>query len=261
MRMRAITAGVALSALTGVASAQTAEERASARQVVAQRADAVVTLLGTVSVHMSVGGQPAPAQEQQVRASATLLDNTGLAVLSLATLEPIEMFNQMAAAAAAMGRAKPGMTITATDLRIRLADGREVPVRIVLRDREQDLLFVRPTSAPASPLPSVADAAASKPQLLDFVVSLRRFGSVLGWQIGASLGHVRAVTDKPRTLYVVSSAAGDSALGEPVFDLSGRFVGIVVMRATGDVSGGPEALLQAVVVPAADIRDIAQRAK
>jgi S1-C subfamily serine protease len=171
------------------------------------------------------------------------------------------MFEQMASAAAAMGRPKPAMTTAITDLRLRLAGGSEVPARIVGRDRAQDLMFVRPASPPSSPLASVAEAAAGQPQIFDLVVSLRRFGAVLGWQIGASLGHVRALGDKGRSLYVISTATGDSAIGEPVFDLSGRFVGIVTLRTTGDVSGGPESLLQAVVVSAADVRDLAKRAK
>jgi hypothetical protein len=252
---------VFLFAAATVASAQTADERAAARQVTTRHGAAIVTLLGTATVNMSVAGQPAPPQTQAIQAVATILDPTGLAVLSLSAVEPTQMFDQMASAAVAMGRPKPAMTVSLTDLRMRLANGTELPVRIVLRDRLLDLTFVRPAAPPADPLTSISEAAIAQPQILDPVVSLRRFGDVLGWPLGVSVGYVRAVGEKSRTVYVISSASGDNALGEPVFDLSGRFVGVVTMRTTGDVSSGPESLLQAVVVTAADVRDLARRAK
>jgi hypothetical protein len=239
-------------------SAQTPDERASARAVVLRHGDAVVTVIASVRVRTSMSGQPAmPADEQQVRASATVLDAGGLVVTALSAVDPSEMFNQMSAAAPGAGRARPEMTTEAIDVRIRLAAGSEAPARIVLRARDEDLLFVRLASAPVAPL-AVAGPAAARPELL---VSLHRFGPSLGFQVAASLGHVRAVADKPRAFYAVSSVAGDSALGGPVFDLAGRFLGVVAMRATGDTLGGPDAIVQPVVVPARDILEIARKAK
>jgi hypothetical protein len=89
-----------------------------------------------------------------------------------------------------------------------------------------------------------------------------------------SFGYVEAVIDKPRTVYLMAGAAMGRGLGTPVFDLAGRFVGLMVMKNTpvktgggGMASalmagmGGGDALgMQPVILPADDIREVAKQA-
>ena len=137
-----------------MAIAQSAEERAAARELIAKRGDTVVAVLGTVKTRMTMSGREAPPTEENIQANATVLDQRGLAVMSLSNLEPGKMMNGIMAQ-----QSMPGMEMSlkteTTNLRLRLADGREVPARVVLRDEDLDLAFLRPAPPLEAPVPFI----------------------------------------------------------------------------------------------------------
>ena len=236
---------LALALLLAVAAssyAQTPEERAAARDVVARRSDAVVLVLATIKTRMNIGGRES-TRDQPMLANATVLDGSGLTVMALSMLEPGEIANRSIGSGA--------MSTEATDLRMRLADGQEVPAKIVLRDPDLDLVFVKPVEPPAAPLPSV-DAPPGTPAVLDLLVALQRTGEATGWRTLATFTYVQMTVERPRTYHALSSTPG---LGSPVFDTRGRFVGVIVR-----VGGSRTSPLPA-VLPAEDIREVAKQAK
>ena len=87
------------------------------------------------------------------------------------------------------GSGQPPVEITTepTDVKIRLSNGRELPAKIVLRDEDLDLAFLRPTTKPETPLVALDLTDAAKPALLDQVLVLSRLGRVGGWTAGAAL--------------------------------------------------------------------------
>jgi hypothetical protein len=241
---------IALLAAALPASGQSAEERIAAREVVRQRSDAVVMVMATIKLHVTVNGTEQQATEQPAQTNATILDPSGLAVTSLSMLKPDESLERRIVAQTRPGT-KAEVRSEVIDLRMRLADGREVPVRQVLTDTDLDLAFLRPVDPVTSPMASV-DAPTFKPAVLDLLVALQRAQESAGWQSAASFTSVQLVIDKPRTYYLVSTS---TALGSPVFDPSGRFVGVTVLRSTGARGSG-----SAAVLPADDVRDVAKQA-
>jgi hypothetical protein len=231
-----------LTLLAVSASAQTPEERAAGREIVAARGDAVVLVLATIKTRMNIGGRES-MRDQPMQANATVLDGSGLAVMSLSVLEPGEIANRSMGSGA--------LSTETADLRMRLGGGEEVPARVALRDADLDLVFVRPVAPLAAPIPA-ADAAAGVPGLLDPLITLQRSGESTGWRLLASFGSVQMTVDRPRTYHVLSTAA---ALGSAVFDTRGRFVGVIVRV------GGARTNPLPAVLPADDIRDIARQAK
>jgi len=241
-------------AIVAPADAQSPEERATARETVKKRGDAVVTVLATVKLRVNVGGRDQPS-EIATQTNATVLDGTGLTVLSLSSLQPDEAYQRQLSRSVPPGT-RTDVTSEATDIRIRAADGRELPARLVLRDQDLDLAFVRPTEVPTVPLPFV-DAVSARPSLLDPVVVLQRTNESTGWVMAASLGSVQVVLDKPRTYYLISFASmGGPGLGSPIFDMAGRFLGVILLRDTGMRGSTAPGLL-----PADDIRDVAKQAR
>lgn len=252
----------------GVASAQSAEERAAARDLIAKRGDTVVAVLGTVKTRMTMSGREAPPTEENIQANATMIDAGGLAVMSLSNLEPGKIMNGIMAQ-----QSMPGMEMSlkteTTNLRLRLADGREVPARVVLRDEDLDLAFLRPAEALAAPVPFIESSVGAKPAQLDALLTLQRLGEMAGWRVSAVFSYVIVVVDKPRVAYL-----GGMTPGAPVFDSAGRFIGVSVMLARsgggstgmGMMSssgglGGLEALgYMPVVLPAEEIREVAKQA-
>jgi hypothetical protein len=247
---RAVVVMAAFLCVTGQADAQTQEDRASARALIGKRGDAVLFVLGTTKLRVNQGGKDLPTSDQRIQALVTVLDSSGLGVMSLTALDPSELMTAQLsrgrAAAAAVN-----VTTEQSNLRYRLPDGREVPVRVVLRDKDLDLAFLRPTEKAASPFTAV-DAAAVKPKAIDSVIVLQRMPELAGWQSTATFQSVQAVVEKPRTFYVLTGGP----IGAPVFDLGGQFVGIVLrLKNDTDAANAPP-----IVLPAADIREVAKQA-
>lgn len=271
MRVRfasVLIAGLAMLATVG--GAQTSDERASARAIVARRSDAVINVAGSIKVRVVMGGREFQNTDEPLQATAAVLDGTGLAVMSLVAIDPSTQMNRLMAAGGTAA-AKMEVTSEVSSLRMRLADGQELPARVVLREKDLNVAFVKPINPPKVPMAFV-DGPSGMAAPLDLLVMVARLGESSGWKPSASFAYVQAVVDTPRTVYLVSGGA-IGGLGAPVFDLTGRFVGLTVFRGapTGTAGGGPMSGLLAsfgggdlfgmlpVVLPADDIRAVARQ--
>ena len=232
-----------------VASAQTPEEREAARQVIAKHGNAVLFVLGTAKVRINQGGRE-QNQDSRIQAPVTILDSSGLGVMSLTSLDPGELMS----ATLSRGRGAGGAVSVSTepaDLRYRMPDGKEMPVRVVLRDKDLDLAFLRPVEKPATPMDAV-DAAAVRPVNIEPVVVLQRLPEIAGWQPTTLFLYVQAVVEKPRTFYFLTG----NLAGGAVFDTRGRFVGVILrLKNDADAANAPP-----IVLPASDIREVAKQA-
>ncbi len=261
-----VAAALVVMGLAGPAGAQSADERASAREAVGRNGDAIITVMATLKARVSREGRENPAPDQAVRASATVIDGTGLTVLALSAIDPGNVINKTPA----MTQRNTTFTTELSDVKMRLADGTEVPARVVLRDSDLDLLFVKPAAAPAASMPAVLSSAAGL-ALMDQVIVVQRLGELTGWKPSAAFGAVEVVVEKPRIFYIVGTLTSGSTTGATVFDMKGQFAGIVTLRPGGDskmnaLNGMQGNMLQTlgmtqVVVPAADIRAVAKQVK
>ena len=189
------------------------DNRPAARDVVKKWQEAVVNVRVVLKMRMSMGGREMQASDDPVDTVGTVIDPSGLTVLSLGSLNPGAMMSKLMGAGG--GNGQPGVEITSepTDVKIRLSNGRELPAKIVLRDEDLDLAFLRPTTKPDTPLVALDLTDAAKPALLDQVLVLSRLGRVGGWTAGAALFDIGAIIEKPRTFYVLAGAS--SGMGTP----------------------------------------------
>ncbi|MCJ7750714.1 MAG: serine protease, partial [Armatimonadetes bacterium] len=185
------------------------------------------------------------------------IDPSGLALCALSEVDPTHMIELWQ-------EEDPDYKIDArvTDLKFVLPDGNELPAKVVLRDRDLDLAFIRPTALPDKPFVAVDLAQAAQPQLMDEIVVLGRLGEVANRELWLTLDRITAIVAKPRTLYIAGLDVWVAGLGVPAFTLDGRIVGITVMRAipTAGSVGGSGNNSVPVVMPAAEILKVAQQA-
>ena len=267
--MRSWIASLAAVAVVMTAPQIAAQDaRAAARDVVKKWQGAVVNVRVVLKTRMAMGGREMSSADDSVDAVGTVVDPSGLTVMSLGSLNPGAMMNKIVGASMGSGGNDSKVEISSepSELKMRLPDGRELPAKIVLRDEDLDLAFIRPTTKPPAPLVSIALAESATPALLDQVVVLSRLGRVGGWAASAALADVSAIIERPRTFYVLGGAP--SSMGTPAFSTSGKLVGLLTLRQVDpgrgsmfSMMGGSEAMgLLPVILPAADVLDIARQA-
>jgi S1-C subfamily serine protease len=240
--------------------------RAGAREVMKKWQDAVVNVRIVLKVRMSMGGREVQSMDDSVDTVGTVIDASGLTVLSLRTLNPGSMMSKIMGSA---GSGQPQMEITSepSDVKVRLPDGQELTAKIVLRDEDLDLAFLRPTTAPARPLVALNLLDSARPSILEQVLVLSRLGRVGAWVPSASVQEIGAIIERPRTFFVLSGTM-PAGMGVPAFRSDGKVIGLLTLRQveTGRsgmfaMLGGTEGLgLLPVILPAADVMEIAEQA-
>jgi hypothetical protein len=230
--------------LCAAALAHSDEVAEKGRAVLEANKSAVITLQTIVEV--SFGGQ---SRESEGEATGTIIQDDGLTIMSLTALDPTTMYENM-------GQQGGNVVSKVSAVTMLLADGTEVPAKVILRDKDLDIAFVRPIEKPASPMPFVDMRNAGKPQLLEQIVVLMQLGQVGRREYAVMVDRVESILTKPRTLYVSADYRSRSFISSPGFTLDNQFVGLGVMRSirTRNVSGmGASALL--VFVSGEDIQE------
>jgi S1-C subfamily serine protease len=216
---------------------------------------AVVTVQIVVKVSYSASGRTSPPQEAKEEATGTVIDPSGLTVLSLSACDPAELSGRLSA--------DYKIETEINDVKILLDDSTELPAEIVLRDKDLDLAFVRPKAKPSSPMPAVDLSKSSPAGMLEQLVTLNRLSSAASRAHSVSLERISAVIRKPRTIYIPDSMMTSTTLGSPAFSLNGNLVGLFVMRAVGSGGGGGRNIrenLTTIILPAEDILKAAKQA-
>ncbi len=263
--MAARALAVSLLAVAMVMPAGAQESRSAHRDVAKKWQNAIVNIRVSLKVRMSVGGREVQSMDDTVEAVGTVIDPSGLTVMSLTSLDPGAMMSKLMSGAGG-GDDDQKMTIASepSNVRIRLADGKELPATVVLRDQDLDLAYIKPTAPPPSPLTAVNLADAGSPLLLEPVVVLSRLGRVGGWTPAAAIYDVSAIMERPRTFYVLQ---GQAVTGTPAFQSNGKVVGLLTIRQVdpgrmsmfGMMNGTEGAGVIAVILPAADVLEIAKQ--
>jgi len=160
---------------------------------------------------VKVGDREQPPREQRIEVNGTVISASGLTVTTLAGVDPQVQFDAMRGNQG--GRQFELVGVEFKEVKLRLADGKEVPAKFVLKDADHDLAFMAPeTAEPGQSYAHVKlDETAEGVVLADYFYvalapkSLQRIPLVRGSEI---IG----IVEKPRRFYLVS----DQAVGTPV---------------------------------------------
>lgn len=251
---------VALVAVTHGMPAQADDLADQGRALLEAHRDAVVTVSIVIKLNIAGGGF-AQDNETKTELTGTVIDESGLTVVSLSESDPSSLVTRM------MGGRMQGMNISSeiTDAKILMRDGSEVPMIIVLRDKDLDLAFLRPSEALEEPMAFVAMDGSSEASLLDQLFVVNRLGRVAGRAHSVSIERIEAVVNRPRRFYIPGKDPTNSGLGCPAFNTDGNLVGFMVLRAVGSGGGGGMmSMMQdgiaAIILPAEDVAEVALQA-
>jgi hypothetical protein len=243
----------------------------SGRDILGKSQGAVVTVKLAIKQSVSMGGRENKS-ESKTETTGTVIDPSGLTVVSLATTDPSSTVKEAyARAITARGGDLSQFKFDSelNDVKIVLPDGTEIPAEVVLRDKDLDLAYLRPSDKPAKPLASIDLTKDAKAQILDEVIVVNRLSQAANRAPAVSIGRIEGIIEKPRTFYLLGQSMWAYSLGAPVFSLDGKLVGIVLLRSAktqADQDSGfifsnlNQMGLMPVILPASDIVDGAKQA-
>jgi hypothetical protein len=244
-----------IATLLGFLTVHTSPVRADAqgdmiRALSAKYSASVVTL--QLVLKSSAGGE---SDQSQLEADGIVIDPSGLVVTTNTAIDPASMYTGV------MGEEYAGrISSTVVSARIRLASGEEIPARVVLRDKDRNVAFMRPLRRPSKPLAWVNFRGSNGARMGDPVYILGRLGKSGSRSSEATVQRVVSVIEKPRRLYVLENNAY-SYLGNVVFNESGQPLGLMSMRVVrGGRSFSASESFLAIVIPANDVWEVALQA-
>jgi hypothetical protein len=247
LRRAALTTSFTFLLLSGVALRADAPGQ-MIRALTAKHKAALVTL--ELVVKLSAGGYE---DQSEMEAEGVLLDASGLVVTTNSAVDPMAAY-----ADDAQTGAGDSIASRVTSVKILAANGSEIPAKVVLRDKDLNLAFLRPLRKPAVKLQGVSLANAGSAQIGDPVYLLGRLGKTGNRSLEAKSGRVVAVMERPRRLYVLDAYNGIYT-GNVAFNEAGQPLGILTLRNPVGKARFKDTSLP-VIIPARDILEIAKQA-
>lgn len=209
--MKTRTVVLVMAVALGLSWPARADIKTAGRAVLKKHQDAIVH----VKLALKTG-----SSETQAEIAGVVLTPTGLTVVSDFTSNPGGLFSD-------------DTRTETTDVKLVLRDGKEIPAKFVLRDKDLDLAFVQPKETEGLSLPHLKLEKTPQPEPLDEILYLHRLGRGLNREACLAVGRLEAVVKRPRLFLVPDMLNGLQNLGCPAFDDQGRPVGIVVVRRAG----------------------------
>ncbi|MCZ6602471.1 MAG: serine protease [Planctomycetota bacterium] len=235
----AVAAALALSGAPGEALAE-GDIRDTARALAAKSSKAIVTVELVVTIKgggmMGGGGD----EEQEIEVVGTVIDPSGLTVVSASEIDPTSMLKALLGGMAEM-LGGGDMDSEVKETLIVLEDGTEFEADVVLKDEDLDLAFIRPRDTETK-FDWIELEPRTKPlEMLEEIFVLSRLGRLQNRVPALSLGTVKAIVKGPRTFYICDEDASSGSLGCLAFDSKGQPLGLFVMKQMA--GGGSESIM------------------
>lgn len=255
-----VAASMAFTVLPGAAAAGSVEE--NGRELVGRVQAGVVAIKLTVKESMAFEGQSTRKRDSTLDVTGTCIDPSGLIVVSLRTIDRSEMMG-----AFNMGgddeNFKSKFESEIAEAKIIIPGGDEVPAKVVMRDKDLDLAFLRPLEKPAKPFDFVDLKNPARLKLLEQFFVVDRMGKEEGRVPVVLVSRVGTILEKPRTFYISGDLITTLTLGSPAFTVDGKSVGIIVYRispagAKKNGGGGGHGPVPG-IIPAADVLEVAKQ--
>ena len=216
-----------LAALTLISFPASADDLAKAGREIAQKwHDAVVPIKAVVKMRVVVEGREVENKEYEIEDVAAIIDPSGLAVLSLTSIDPGDILNEYAAASSD----KYSISSDVTSLKMILPGDIETPSKIVMRDKDLDLAFIAPITKPDSPTVSLDLGQIGQPEVLDPVIILSRFGKIANRELSVTLNRIQTIMRKPKTFYIPEQQTTGLRTGSAVFTADGKLAGVLLLK-------------------------------
>ncbi len=228
-------------------------EAASGQALVKRYADSIVSIELVVTIRISVNDKAMPPRENKVDVNGTVISPTGLTISALSIIDPRGALEAARAAQSGNGQKVDIGETEFKDVKLRLANGTEVPSAVVLKDPDLNLIFIAPLpsdSTPARTFPYVSLDKEAPATVLGNYFFVSRASKNLQRVPVVHTAYIVGIVEKPRRMFLLN----DQGVGIPVFDSSGLPLGMSTQYLD---NGRPVGL---VVLPPSDVAELAKQA-
>ena len=237
-------------------SAAPEAQAAAGRALVKRFADAIVSVELVVTIKVKMGDREQPPREQRIEVNGTVISPSGLTVTTLGQVDPQATLEALRAGSGGGSRMPEIVGSEFKEVKLRLADGKEVPAKFVLKDADLDLAFMAPEATPENAERQFAYVKLednTKGALLEDYFYIGRAAKIQQRVPLVRATEITGIVEKPRRFYLLTDQMLQW-MGTPVFNADGRVLGITLQHfANGQRSG-------LVVLPAEDIAEMAKQA-
>lgn len=202
------------------------------QQIMDKIGPSVVTVQFTMK--MRGGGQMGSMvgeQERQVSILGTIVRADGLILAPGNEIDPGEQSVGSRSSGATVSFDKP------EDYGVTLADGREFRAKLLGKDEEMDLAFLRIESKEPLVLPALQFSPDAKPQIAQEVVVVGMHPKAYGFARKFKITRINSLLEKPCAMATTEDVL-NGYMGGPVATLDGLVLGIVGLRPVPDEGGG-----------------------
>jgi hypothetical protein len=265
IRFMMFIVAVVVVAYSGLAQADQMAD--TGKKIMNSYKDAVVKVEVVVQSKFVMNGSEMGDREFKSEVTGTVVDPSGLVLVSLTTIDPSKFMDSLMRG---MGSdMKMEMKLDLKGVKIILPNETELDAKIVLRDKDLDMAFIRPKQKPTKAMASINMNDRSNPQHLDEIVILGRLSKVANYAPSVMSARIAAVVTKPHTFYIPQVEGGDMGdIGTPAFTMDGKLVGLILMRILtkegggfGAMMGGAGAMgITPVIMPTAEILEASKQA-
>jgi len=234
---------LALAPLLCAAPAAQADEKQAFQALLAEKQAALVTVKFVLKVRSRFG-----ERENDREITGVMVAPDGLTLCANSQL-------------AGFWGQRSDVTATPTDIKVLIGDDLEgVGARLVARDSELDLAWLRVDAPERAPLAFVDFSHGAAPEVGDALFTIDRLAKYFDRAPIVRTTRVGAVTSKPRKMYVPTASLG--ALGLPVYDDAGAVVGVsIALRPDEDEDGGDGSQGWGMILPAGEVAKATRRAR
>lgn len=217
--------------------------------------DSTLFISAVVSVEITADNNPAQKEEQKIEVIGTVLTNEGLIATSLSTLDIASNMNGRT-----FNTLDGPITLQAKadirEVKIIMPDGTEVPAKVVMKDTDLDLAFLKP-EMPGLKFNAIDAKNSASMSTLDDVIILGRLDKDLNRESMVMISEIVSIIKKPR----IFGKMATNAAGMPVFNAEGKFLGLGINRTSSKSATEMNVIGNTVLLPAADLLRSASQVK
>lgn len=224
------------------------------RELIETYQNVLVHVEGVATITATVTGQGANKQDVPFVVQGTVLTGDGLILASYNSMDGTYI-NSSLKMMQATGMIEVEQSGTISNLKVRYPDGKELPAKMILKDRDMDLAFIVPVKK-VSDQKHLDTSKPGKAQIFDQVISLSRGLSVDKYIPLLSTSRIMGIMERPYIQYLASVSAGT-----PVFSADGKIVGFGVIRTdvNSKMNGGQMVQPRVAILPVEEVMDLVKQ--